>query len=106
MCEADVKQIVLEMGSADERTRARAVRRICPCRISWEAFSHLRQEAKRLQNDASPLVRANALHIEKDFDRVLYNEARFEEIEEQGGESRSRRRRGARILRSDSPGSF
>jgi hypothetical protein len=92
------------MDSADEQTRARAVRRICPCRISWEAFSRLRHEAKRLQNDASPLVRANALHIEKDFDRVLYYEARSEEIEEQEGESQSRRRRGARILRSDAGG--
>lgn len=90
--QADIEAIIRSMRSADEQVRARAVRQICPCRMPWTIFNRLRREAKRLQHDPSPLVRANARHIETDMARVMNNEARFEEIEErEESEPRGRR---------------
>src|SRR5262249_46440447 len=72
--EADVERLLAEMQSPDEEARARAVREICPCRMPWEVFDRLRRAAKRLQKDPSPLVRANALHIEQDAREVASTE--------------------------------
>ena len=78
----DVARILAEVQSPDEKTRARGVREICPCRIPMEIFAQLRPLAKQLQHDPSPLVRANALHIEKDLDRVTSFEAQCEAFQE------------------------
>ena len=80
--EADIERILAEMGSEDEVTRANAVRQICPCRMPWEVFDRLRKAAKPLQKDPSPLVRANALHIEEDAREVASLESLSERLQE------------------------
>src|SRR5205823_11590985 len=73
--EADVQHLLADMGSPDEMTRMRAVRDVCPCRMPWEVFDRLRRAAKPLQKDPSPLVRANARHIEQDAREVASMES-------------------------------
>jgi hypothetical protein len=80
--EADIERILADMQSDDEVTRAKAVRQVCPCRMSWEVFDRLRKAAKPLQKDPSPLVRANALHIEEDAREVASLEAIRERLQE------------------------
>ena len=63
------------MQSPDEQIRARAVRQVCPCRLPWEVFSEVRAEAKRLQHDPSPLVRAQAQHVQEDARELTALEA-------------------------------
>src|SRR5215468_10283088 len=60
-----IARLLTEMRSPDERVRAQAVRQVCPCRLPWDLFAQRRPAAKRLQHDPSPLVRANALHVEE-----------------------------------------
>jgi hypothetical protein len=62
----EVARLLTDMQSSDERVRARAVRQVCPCHVPWDVFAQARAAAKRLQHDPSPLVRANALHVEED----------------------------------------
>lgn len=81
-CQADEERLLAEMQSEDEQTRANAVRQICSCRMPWEVFFRLRKAAKRLQQDPSPLVRANALHVEEDARLVASFEAQMERIKE------------------------
>jgi hypothetical protein len=81
-CGADVERLLTEMQSDDERTRANAVRQICPCRMPGEVFHRLRKAAKRLQHDSSPMVRANALHIEEDARMVASIEGELERVRE------------------------
>ena len=69
-------------GAPDEVVRARAVRQVCPCRVSWEAFDRLRKVAQQLQRDPSPLVRANARHVEEDAREVRALEALWEQVQE------------------------
>ena len=91
--EHEVESILAAIQSSDERTRARAVREICPCRMPWEAFDRLRPAAKRLQHDPSPEVRANARHIEQDAREVASMESlseRYQEYQEVEGERRER----------------
>jgi hypothetical protein len=80
--EAEVERLLAEMQSADEVTRANAVRQICPCRMPWEVFDRLRKAAKPLQKDPSPLVRANALHVEEDAREVASLESLSEQLAE------------------------
>lgn len=80
--EADIGRILIDMQSDDEVTRANAVREICPCRMPWELFDRLRKAAKPLQKDPSPLVRANARHIEEDAREVASMEALSERLQE------------------------
>jgi hypothetical protein len=80
--EGDIERILAGMQSQDEVTRAHAVRQICPCRMPWEVFDRLRKAAKPLQKDPSPLVRANALHIEEDAREVASLEALSERLQE------------------------
>ncbi|HLK55185.1 MAG TPA: hypothetical protein VKU00_01390 [Chthonomonadaceae bacterium] len=77
------------MQSEDEVTRANAVRQICSCRMPWDVFFRLRKAAKRLQHDPSPLVRANALHVEEDARMVAGFEAQMERIQEYEEEAAS-----------------
>jgi hypothetical protein len=80
--ETEAARIVAEMQSADDETRARAVREICPCAMPWEIFNRLRQAAKRLQHDPNPKVAKNARHIEVDAKLVMAFEGSFERIRE------------------------
>lgn len=48
----------------------------------WEVFERLRKAAKPLQKDPSPLVRADALHIEEDARLVAGFEAQMERLRE------------------------
>jgi len=93
--EREIERILSQMQSEDEVLRAKAVREICPCRIPWGVFERLRKAAKRLQNDPSPLVAANARHIEEDARRVAYCEAQLERAQERDDEDvlRSRKRK-------------
>ena len=97
---ADLARILTAMESPDEETRARAVREVCPCHMPWDGFRQLRTAAKRLQHDPSPLVRANAYHVEEDAREIAALEALHEQIaehEEDGEEAgRWRARRGTK----------
>ncbi len=88
----DVERILAELASPDERVRARAVRQICPCRMPWSMFYRLRKAAARLKRDRSPLVRANALHVEVDARSVREREATFERLRERDERRPVRRR--------------
>jgi len=79
----EAARIIAEMQSADDETRARAVREICPCTMPWEVFNRLRTAAKRLQHDPNPKVAKNARHIEVDAKLVMAFEGSFERIREQ-----------------------
>jgi hypothetical protein len=81
---ADIGRILAEMRSSDEQVRAQAVREVCPCRMPWETFGQVRQAAKRLQHDPSPLVRASALHVEEDAREIAALEALREWMAEHG----------------------
>jgi hypothetical protein len=80
--ETEAARIIAEMQSADDETRARAVREICPCTMPWEVFNRLRTAAKRLQQDANPRVARNARHIEVDAKLVMAFEGSLERIRE------------------------
>jgi hypothetical protein len=80
--ETEAARIIAEMQSADDETRARAVREICPCTMPWKVFNRLRTAAKRLQHDPNPKVAKNARHIEVDAKLVLAFEGSFERIRE------------------------
>jgi hypothetical protein len=80
--EADVARILAELQSPDEVVRAKAVRQVCPCRVSWEVFDHLRKVVQHLQRDPSPLVRAHARHVEEDAKEVRALEALWERGQE------------------------
>jgi hypothetical protein len=99
---ADIDRIVAEMQSADEQTRAQALRQVCPCHLPWDSFDQLRKAAKRLQHDSSPLVRANALHVEEDAREIAALEALHERVveydESREEAPRRRKRRGKHRL--------
>lgn len=100
--DAEVESIFARLQSYDECTRADAVQQICPCRTPVEVFRQLRKAAKRLQHDPSPLVRANALHIEEDARKVEGIESELErarEREEAEHPSGERRKRGQKPQR-------
>ena len=65
-CELDLERTLAGLGSADETTRAKAARELCPCRTDWEVFEQTLGTLQRLTKDPSPLVRANALHVFED----------------------------------------
>jgi len=77
-----VARLLAEMRSPDECVRAHAVRQVCPCRLPWDLSAQLRPAAKRLQHDPSPVVRANALHVEEDAKEIAALEALQEWIAE------------------------
>jgi hypothetical protein len=101
--EADLQRLLADIESPDELTRMRAVRDICPCRMPWEVFDRLRRAAKGLQKDPSPLVRANARHVEEDARHVASVESlseryqEYQEVEEERQAEEARRfRRGGK----------
>jgi hypothetical protein len=94
---ADIARILAEMQSPDEQRRAHAVQQVCPCRVPWDMFRQLRKEAQRLRKDPSPMVRANARHVEEDAREIEALEALREWITE-------RVRRSPRVGRRDGVG--
>jgi hypothetical protein len=82
LSDVEVERIVAEMQSSDPKIRARAVRRVCPCRASWDVFNRLRKAAKALQHDQNSVVAACAGYIEQDARQVAQSEARLERIVE------------------------
>jgi hypothetical protein len=78
----EVERILADMLSDDATIRAQALRQICPCRMPWEVFEQLRKAAKSLRKDPSPLVRANALHIEEDAKLVASFEATLAQLKD------------------------
>src|SRR5947207_2611624 len=80
--EAQVEANLAGMASPDEAVRARAVRQVCPCRMRWELFQRCMEVVARLQKDPSPLVRAQALHVEEDSWRVQTMAERLERARE------------------------
>lgn len=79
---ADLARLLAEMQTPDEYVRARAVRQVCPCHVPWEVFQQVRKMAKCLQHDPSPLVRANARHVEEDARELSALEALRERLAE------------------------
>ncbi|HLV97766.1 MAG TPA: hypothetical protein VKT82_03720 [Ktedonobacterales bacterium] len=66
----DIARILADLDVPDECTRARAVRDLCPCRVGYAIYEQYISEVKRLQKDASALVRKAALHVEEDAFRL------------------------------------
>src|SRR5713101_6128098 len=64
--EIEHEQILTDLRSADEATRAQAARQLCPCHTDWEVFEQTLDTLRRMTKDPSPLVRANALHVFED----------------------------------------
>src|SRR5712692_55570 len=64
--EIEREQILADLRSLDEVTRARAARQLCPCHADWEVFEQTLDALHRMTKDPSPLVRANALHVFED----------------------------------------
>lgn len=62
----DVDSIRDGLCSPDPRTRARAVRSVCPCRLGWGTFEALMPFVEALRKDPDDEVRANALHVFQD----------------------------------------
>ena len=125
--EVDIDRVIHDLGSSDEMVRAKALRRLCPCRNAWDLFAQHRDLVERLKKDPSTDVRGIALHIFEDAaehqseaypthrkqtaDEMVAKKraSRFpadkEEIREK---QKSRRRKGARRQRiqADLPGGF
>jgi len=59
-----LEQLLAEVGSPDERSRAQAVRSLCPCRGPWpdSVWQHIAAACQ----DPSPIVRLQALHVLED----------------------------------------
>ncbi len=81
----EIAQILLDLDSPTADVRAAALRRICPCHLTWELFAPLRKAAKKLQQDPDPEVRALALHVEEDAEQIAALEALRELLEEEDG---------------------
>ena len=98
----EIARLLAEMQSPDEQVRAQAVRQMCPCRLPWEIFAAVRAEAKRLRHDPSPLVRAQARHVEEDARELAALEAlqHWTEVrdEDMGAMAHRSGRRGRRRL--------
>jgi len=76
--------VFAELRSPDERTRLRALHRICPCAAGYPLYEQFRGDVKRLQKDPSPRVRATAIHVEHDACEIEQIEAGLDRADEQG----------------------
>jgi hypothetical protein len=88
-----IEHILQQMRSPDEQDRAQAVRQLCPCHVPWDVYYAMRKDASRLKHDPSPLVRANAWHIEEDARELAALEALQEQLAERDERDRSKPRR-------------
>ena len=71
-----------DLWSDDDRVRAKALRRLCPCHGSYELYDRYYDVIRALQKDPSPRVRAVALHLEEDAFVLESMESRRERSEE------------------------
>jgi hypothetical protein len=62
----DFERFLQDLRSPDEDTRARAVGRVCPCRLGWDVFQRCMDLVEPLRKDPSPRVRKAALHVFED----------------------------------------
>jgi hypothetical protein len=60
---AELDRIMEELRSPEERVRAKAVSKVCPCRMGWEGYQRAMEVVDALRKDASPLVRGAAKHV-------------------------------------------
>jgi hypothetical protein len=74
--------VLAQMRSSNEMDRANAVRQVCPCHVPWDVYLAVRKVASRLKQDPSPLVRANAWHVEEDARELAALEALQEQLAE------------------------
>jgi hypothetical protein len=72
----DPEQLLADLRASDEATRAKAVRSVCPCRLGWETFQETMDTLKERAKDASPHVRAQALHVFEDAYGMQARESR------------------------------
>ncbi len=83
----DVPDLLAAYESPDETVRAAALRRSCPCHVSWDVHDHLRKAALRLRRDPSARVRALANHLEEDARELWSMEADLERYAERDDDS-------------------
>jgi hypothetical protein len=71
----ELEAILCELGSPEEKVRADAVRKLCPCRTSWDV--PVQQHVWALRDDPSPVVRHAVEHdLTENPDWNERNEAR------------------------------
>jgi hypothetical protein len=74
---ASLDEVRVLLRSEDERTRAVAVRSICPCHGSFDPLRELTPDLRRLAaDDPSPRVRREAKHVLGDAVVVNINDER------------------------------
>ncbi len=59
----DLERLARGLQSPDERTRARAVGSLCPCRVGMELFETHLEVVAQFRKAPSPAVRASVLHV-------------------------------------------
>ena len=55
--------LLVDLQSADELVRTRALGSLCPCRKGWELFEQHVKSIYLLTKNQSPSIRARGLHI-------------------------------------------
>lgn len=100
--EAQLERILARMHSPEEAERAQAVRRLCPCRTPWPIYQRYLDEIQKLQKDENPQVRAAALHLAEDADRLERREERRERAQERASDQQARQRRERSLRRKGS----
>ena len=83
-CAPDPEAVLAQLRSVDEDARVKALHRVCPCAAGFRVYERFRSEVRRLQKDASPRVRAAALHVEQDACLIEQLEANLDRAAEQG----------------------
>jgi hypothetical protein len=72
VCEAiDIKALRQALLTEDAEERARAVRKVCPCRLGFDVFEEFMAIALQLQKDPDPTVRAAAIHVFEDAYQMM-----------------------------------
>jgi hypothetical protein len=77
--EVDLNRLIADLQAADEATRAKATRAVCPCRLGWGVFQQTMDTLKERIKDPSPQVRAQALHVFEDAYGIQSRESRDDE---------------------------
>ena len=86
----DVPQLIADYASPDEHVRAEALKRSCPCHVSWDVYEVLRKPALKLRRDPSAVVRALANHLEYDARVLRAHEAGMARYEDRDDDRRDR----------------
>lgn len=93
---SDIQRLLAAYESPDPAVRAEALRRSCPCHVSWDAYAQLRPSALRLRDDPVRRVRSLAEHLEDDARMIQNFEGRLDWVsdrDERISESAERARR-------------